>query len=616
MKDFMSMPLNNNNNFPAPGVNKNNAESMQLTATFEDYEIVDDGVRPKFVLYQIRLHNLLVDYKIKRRFSDFEKLDTVLRQTSTHLTIPKLPSKFMFKNFEATKLKIRIERLETYLNEILIDFDFNDPDPYLRDFIELKTNELLKIGDVNQSNYLFRTKADFFYVQLIYQSEQFSDELEELKSCLISSQPSIQTVKLIFNGKNSIQSIFHFAFGTREIDSKSGYNYATKSMQSSSQIGIQKKIDPIAQKKMSFNDKIKREFSQMFTKVECQIPEKINNEFHLKCSTVTSFILELLDYARNPYAQMFRNVFCEMNIENFEQTNITKHLSCAEFTKCKMNLYDLLKIYKDISKSSRQNNECLLFPENEEYKNFCNWYNSQSNSMQKENCLLDNCRSFPKIKDIISRENIQKEPLFKAMDYYMDKQNINCITHDESNKMTKCCFLINESNKNKMIELFMTFEWNPNVLKIYRRDPENVRVPSFNTSLLNLFYVLSIRPTQDPRRIYIALMKVHYIESSSRWIYVMSPTDISKEQFNEIKTEYLKTPDLDPGTKLTFELQELDLGIFLDIEKSKKVEGKLIVSIILHYSFLDKRNESLYSYFQYLTGRTKDFMKFVLKSGF
>lgn len=88
-------------------------------------------------------------------------------------------------------------------------------------------------------------------------------------------------------------------------------------------------------------------------------------------------------------AGVFRQALKELDLNAIRGSNITEHLCQAGVTNCKQNCYNLLKIYKDITKASKQFNEYLLFSSNEEYKAFANWYSRQCNASKVDSLYSD-----------------------------------------------------------------------------------------------------------------------------------------------------------------------------------------------------------------------------------
>lgn len=72
-----------------------------------------------FTVYEVKVLNGSQSWVLEKRFSDFEVLDQVLRSKFWSMTVPKLPSKKLFFNFDGDFIQKRKGELQKYMKEVL-----------------------------------------------------------------------------------------------------------------------------------------------------------------------------------------------------------------------------------------------------------------------------------------------------------------------------------------------------------------------------------------------------------------------------------------------------------------------------------------------------------------
>ncbi len=600
-----------------------NNEGIIVKAYIESYDI-EELNRQKFVQYTIRLQNKLLEYRIKKRFSDFEKFDASLRLKYPQEIFPQLPEKFYINNFDRSKILLRMSKMERYLNELLIQFESKEPMADISEFIGLKKQDMLSILDVNQSSYQFNTKADLAFVRLIYQTEDLQTNLDELKHLIFSSPPSIKTARIIMKGDKSIKSIIAFAFDSPEYASpadddqkapqrkkrfssfnenkaqiitpdnlnnrKGGLGKPTLTMIEGSKNQSKVSEDNISEENLLGSDS---------KKYDCYI--------HFTCSVVLSFILEILDYGKNPHAEIYRSAFREVEIGISDHENFKRHLSAREFTICKINCFQLLKVYKDVCRSSRQINEWLLFSKNEEYRNFMQWYNRQGHSSRKEPIYSDQDQPFPKITQLLLRESLHRDSLFKTMDFFMEKHSLNTLMVDDPKHLSKLNFLISKGNRNELIESLLFFKWSPNIIQVNRNySIESNKLDLDSDHQLDL-YIFS-HDNLESKKVNLDCLKVYQVNKGDRTVLLFAPQDIDSAKKTDIERRFWSSKD-----SVFISVEERDLGFFVDIVEYPEDKNKLLISILLHYSFMDKKNERLILNYKQFVGKMRLVKKYCEK---
>lgn len=615
MKVFHSLPNSELDGTMMMRERFRNTEGTIIKAAVESFEIEEQN-RHRFVLYTIRLYNALVDYRIKKRFSDFERLDLALRAKYPKEIFPKLPEKFYINNFDRAKIFARVTKLEKYLNELLIEFENKDPLAEIAEFIQFKKSDIISILGFNESSFQLSSKTDRAYLKLLFQTEDLQADLEELKNLIFTLPPSMKTARLIMKGDKNIKSIISFAFDTADCNQSvveehcnltrkirfSSFNENQGDQQANT---ILNKKVPLSKPMSTINDTTKGFFrnDQEEGRDESILAKKPKHEpyIHFTCSLVLSFLLEVLDFSKNPHAEIFRTAFKEVEIGMANHENFKRQLCAREFTVCKINCYQLLKIYKDICRSSKQFNECLLFSKNEEYRNFIQWYNRQSLSTRRDPIYSELEQQFPKINQLLLRESLHQDSLFQTMDFFMEKHLLNTLMVDEPKQLSKINFIIDEKNRFELIDCLLEFKWSPNILQVSRQSSRESNVFQLDSDHIFNMYLFSLNSDSGTeRKVHLDWLKVYRVDKGERTIFLFAPQDLSAEDKEDIQLRYWNSEE-----KVFISTQERDLGFFVDIEPSRDNRGKLLVSILLKYSFMDKKNEHLVSNYKYLVQRMR-----------
>jgi len=615
MKVFHSLPNSELDGTMMMRERFRNTEGAIIKASVESYDIEEQN-RQRFVLYTIRLYNVLVDYRIKKRFSDFERLDLALRAKYPKEIFPKLPEKFYINNFDRSKILARMTKLEKYLNELLVEFENKDPLAEIAEFIQFKKSDMISILGFNESSFQLSSKTDRAYLKLIFQTEDLQVDLEELKNLIFTLPPSMKTARLIMKGDKNIKSIISFAFDTADCNQSviEDHRNMTRKIRFSSfnennghqptNALINRKV-LMPKPMMTITDSTKG----FYKNEEESAPEEsiLTNEIkqepyiHFTCSVVLSFLLEVLDFSKNPHAEIYRTAFKEMEIGVANHENFKRHLCAREFTICKINCYQLLKIYKDICRSSKQFNECLLFSKNEEYRNFIQWYNRQSLNTRRDAIYSELEQQFPKINQLLLRESLHHDSLFQTMDFFMEKHLLNTLMVDEPKQLSKINFIIDEKNRFELIDCLLEFKWSPNILQVSRQSSRESNFFQLDSDhIFNLYLFTLHGDSETERKVHLDWLKVYRVDKGERTVFLFAPHDLSPEDKEDIQSRYWNSEE-----KVFISTQERDLGFFVDIEPSRDQRGKLLVSILLKYSFMDKKNEHLMTNYKYLVRRMR-----------
>jgi hypothetical protein len=77
------------------------------------------GLAADYTVYIMRVLNGSQSWVCEKRYSDFACLDEVLRSKFWYMSVPKLPAKKLFFNFDKDFVEKRRQELETYIQAIL-----------------------------------------------------------------------------------------------------------------------------------------------------------------------------------------------------------------------------------------------------------------------------------------------------------------------------------------------------------------------------------------------------------------------------------------------------------------------------------------------------------------
>mmetsp|Transcript_38258 Transcript_38258/g.95792 ORF Transcript_38258/g.95792 Transcript_38258/m.95792 type:complete len:142 (+) Transcript_38258:123-548(+) len=77
------------------------------------------GLAQSYTVYVMRVMNGSQSWVAEKRYSDFACLDEVLRSKFWYMSVPKLPAKKLFFNFDDDFVERRRKELETYIHAIL-----------------------------------------------------------------------------------------------------------------------------------------------------------------------------------------------------------------------------------------------------------------------------------------------------------------------------------------------------------------------------------------------------------------------------------------------------------------------------------------------------------------
>jgi hypothetical protein len=125
--------------------------------------------------------------------------------------------------------------------------------------------------------------------------------------------------------------------------------------------------------------------------------------------------------------------------------------------------------------------------------------------------------------------------------------------------------------------------------------------------------VVWVRP-DIPHKVYLSLAALHKMEIAGRQLYVFCPTEGTPELQQQMEQELAasETP-LEFKTRAV-DVQDLDLGLIVDLEKPGP-DDRMLVSLVLLYSFLDRKNVQLLWFYEYISRHLKWLLRFVQEKG-
>jgi hypothetical protein len=294
-----------------------------IKAEFIDYSI-EKGIEEKFVVYQIRIYNATYENIIYKRFGDFYNFYKDMKTRYANIKIPKLPKKSLLSNFEHDFLEKRKMKLQKFLNELLgiLRYKFIIE---ICEFIELSQAGINCILDLGQSDVSI---PDIFmgpYLSVIYNEHDLKGKLEKLRSVLGNEKAPKEFIRMLFQGRDSLKSLFQFSFN--------------------------------------------RDFKF---------------EKHRFCVLVVEFVLSMLEI-KNPNQEEFQRLLKLMKESDFRSISFSSHLCSTEITRCKMACHKLLRIYQTLNP---QANMFFLFSSYEEYEKFRIWNSSIENRFNRINSVF------------------------------------------------------------------------------------------------------------------------------------------------------------------------------------------------------------------------------------
>lgn len=573
---YLSLPhISMGPRLPQPPYNSKNGPGT-LKASFDDYRI-DKRDNEKFVSYTIRIHNILFDYMIQKRFSDFEGLYSKLRDLFPHIILPRLPEKFFFNNFDEKKIQERRAKLEKFLNDAILLLMKENKVEQIFEFIELRNHNMHSVIDLNNSNFLITDKCTLEYIKLIYEKNKLERNLRNLRQSVMKQKVSVSTAELMLKGSDSFVGLFVIAFSH------------------------QKYFDHYLDEKPDLT--IKKVLSKSFS-IEHNVPVPVmystpgTSNVHHVCMFVSSFILDLLDPCKNVNAKTFREVFKDSGSAIFSGAEFKNHLCAKIDTMCKRNCYEILRIYKELSNNL---DEFFLFTEVEEYRKFNTWYHKHMKTLRKESLFEDAESKFPKITDILFNNQISENFIFKIMDIFMDKLNLNLLSFEEDRNLVKLSFTINASKKDQFILSIINFSWSDNVLKVINNDIKDSDIMYIENSQLLCIRTFFFTKEGHDNTIFYTIIKFYQVIRGDRVIIVLAPQDAS--YYNKDQLKFLYDPEYSGNDD--FMTEDVDIGFFIDIEPFEDDETRLRVCLLMNYTFFNKKNDNLRKSFEYFKKRIK-----------
>lgn len=298
---------------------KHNA--VVIKSKFCSWEVKTEASK-KFVQFKIKIVNLLFNFTIQKRYSDFTKFHQDLVLEFPKIAWPELPKKFFFQNFDPDKLNLRMLQLELYLNKVLDIYSKNDDIFSVPQFINLHNNNVHSLLDLNQSTVSILDPVTIAYIRLIYEPKQKTTKnIESLNQILLKQPVSPYNAKLILIGDSSLVNIFVIAFCAEAY-----FQQYLKEEPKRNQV-----------KSKSFN----QNFLQDNAVQEVELEEE---SCHHICTVVSSFILALFDYGLNKNAQLFRGLLRNVNLKFFDSQYFLLHLNSRQNSQCKLNCFEILHL--------------------------------------------------------------------------------------------------------------------------------------------------------------------------------------------------------------------------------------------------------------------------------
>lgn len=573
---YLSLPhINLSGRIPHPSYNTKQGPGT-LKASFEDHR-VEKNNKEKFVLYSIRMHNILFDYVIYKRFSEFEVLYAKLRELFPNLILPRLPEKFFFNNFDEGKIIERKAKLEKFLNDLILLLMKDNNLGQLFEFIELRTHKMHSVLDLNNSNFLITDKCALEYIKLIYEKNKLEKNIRRLRSSIMKQKVNMSTVELMLKGSESFVGLFVIAFSHQ----KYFEHY------------LDEKPDLTAKKAQSKSFSMEHNTSMPIMGSYTSVPT-----VHHTCMIVSSFILDLLDPCKNTNAKIFRDVFKDSGSTIFSSAEFKGHLCAKTDTMCKRNCYEILKIYKDLSNNL---DEFFLFTEVDEYRKFNTWYHKQMKTLRKESLFDDAEAKFPNIKDILFNNQISENFIFKIMDIFMDKQNLNLLSFEEDRNLAKLSFDIKTSKREEFIKSIADFSWSSNVVKLIDHSMQDSDIIYIENSQMLCMRTLFFKKEDHDGFIFYTTVKFYNITKGDRMIVLLAPQDSMCNSQENAKILYDPNYDGDD----IFVTEDIDIGFFIDMEPFEDNETRLRVSLLMNHSFFNKKRESSRATFDYFKSRIR-----------
>ena len=544
--------------------------SGTIKVSFEEHR-VERGESRAFVAYSIRVHNILFDYTIVKRFSDFEALYARLRALFPRLLLPQLPEKLIFSNFDERKISERKGKLERFLNEVIALLVREGALEQLFEFLELSSHNMHSLLDLNNSNFLITDKCTLEYIKLIYEKDKLERNLRNLREVLARQKVSAQTAELMLKGSDSFVGLFVVAFSHHKYFD--AYLY--------------EKPDLSARKPQSKSFSLEHHQSV----AHAQQPRSAGNVHHA-CMVVSAFILDLLDPSKSSNAKVFRDVFKDAGAAIFSGAEFRHHLCAKGSTMCKRNCYEILKIYKELSNNL---DEFFLFSEVDEYRKFATWYAKQARALRKEPLFEDAEAAFPRVDDILFNNEICEDFIFTLMDVFMDKRNLNLLSLQEDKNIATLSFTIRGTRRDAFVKSLLDFAWLENVLKVVDNSMVESDLMYVDNAQLLCMRTYFLAKGRGDARVHYAMSKFYAVSRGERCIIVVAPQDPSAYSREQLSVLY----DAEGAPQSEYVPQANDFGFFVDIEPYESDAELARVSLLVNYMFLDKKNDSAKKRFEH-----------------
>lgn len=524
----------------------------------------------KYVLYDIKIQNMIFDYNIERRYNDFRQFYDTLRQRYPEMILPFFPTKYYFSNFDSSKLEKRRRALEKFLKELVTVCSKEKKIDELFTFIDLRSHNMHSVLDINQSQFSSTDPGTLDYIKLIYERDKVGRNLERLRTVLLKQEVKRETADLVLKGTDRFVGLFIVAFSH-----ESYFN------------GHLGKMPSQERRKSLSKDFIFEEESQ-----------QNNDQVHHACALVGAFILDLFDPSKSKNSALFRRVFKKSGGALLGGAGFKRHLCSRSNTKCKHFCYELLVLYKELSEGV---NDFYMFTNQEESRKFKLWCELKERKKKRESKFEDLDRPFPKVTEVLLNNQIQEDYAFGLIDHFADSINLDLLAVDEEKNIATLSFLIDKTQTEKFLKAMINFSYSPRIVET---------VDHFQGES-DLFYVdnkqflsaktIFFKKDMESKQIYYDTIKFYLLTRGERNLLIF---DIQKPESVEGKLKpTIQSLKEKWGEETEFLVEENDFGFFVNFDLYEENTDKTKISLLMNYSFLDKRNDMLKENYEYFRKR-------------
>lgn len=505
--------------------------------------------------YTLRVRTKLFNYTVKKRYSEFYDLYYLLQKKYPKKFWPRLPERLIFGNSDPQKLEDRRQKLEVFLIAVV--------EIYLKDlqireisrFIELQNENVRKLIDINESNLQLNDKCIRAYLSVLYNKDQLRCNLALFLALITRTVVEKQVVQTILCGEGAIHSVFSEAFIHDE-----GWN------------------DP----KMYLSKAEKPSFFSM-TSQDAELCGEEGKIFqvtplvaHYKCAMITSAILTLFEPVKCVNAAFFRNLLYSTRMECWLAA-FQEHLQSPYSTACKMNCYQLLKLFLDLSNFCDIN---TVFTVETQREQFLCWMKAVSCVPTKAVVpLLSPGKPFA-LDAIIVNGVVYAEKLEQWLTRFHRTESRDLIMHNEELNYSRLSFVVEEQLRNDFIKTLTELSCAKKgfLVSSLRRSKKDSATSSIVDEKICFYKSLT-----NAKVTLVAFFAIYKVEKPDKTILIFVETEPESkdcaEQFHRSMCEA-------PAERLAhLHLVESNSGFFIVIEKNTENPDKFLVSLLLVYGF-------------------------------